>query len=263
VTHGPHENRSRPAVDPLFRSAARAYGARLCAVVLSGTLDDGATGLLSVRARGGTIVVQDPADALFAGMPEAALRAVPSDHTLPVAQIGPVLSALFRRVPGMGGEASMADDGTHDAGMGTPGEDLVVRDLAAQAAGERPGQVTTYTCPECGGVLWQMGAGEGQQFRCHTGHVYSPLSLLAEQSEDLEAALWRCVRMLTEKATLTRQLAAQTRQRVGAAAADRIEQQAVLDDRHIRSLRDLLLTGEPNPTMQSYRVALALNDDAG
>lgn len=259
VNRGPRENRARPAVDPLFRSAARAYGPRLVAVILSGALDDGATGLLSVRARGGTIVVQDPAAAPFPGMPEAALRAVRPDHILPTAAIGPLLPDLLRRLPVEGG-ATMAP---LDDAKETPGETLVTRDLSAQAVGGRPNEVSVYTCPECGGVMWQVGADGAdavEQFRCHTGHVYNPLSLLAQQSEDLEAALWRCVRMLTEKATLTRQLATRERRHGNATRAARIDEQVALDERHIHVLRDQLLSNIPGPPDQAYGIVAALHD---
>lgn len=261
VERGPRENRSRPAIDPLFRSAARAYGPRVIAVVLSGTLDDGATGLLSVRSHGGTIIVQDPADALYDGMPLAALRAVRPDHVLPLAGIAPLLGDLCRQFAHREGATMMTapvNIGQPDGDR--PGEGLVRHDLAAQAAGGRPDQLAPFACPECGGTLWQLGADEEAQFRCHTGHVYSPLTLLAQQSEDLEAALWRCVRMLTEKATLSRQLAAQTLARGNAVAAARIEEQVSLDELHSRVLREQLLGDPPGLLAQALAVDAALAD---
>ena len=264
LSNGPRENRSRPALDPLFRTAARAYGPRVVAVVLSGTLDDGATGLLSVRARGGTIVVQDPADALYGEMPAAALRAVAPDHTLPVAGIGPLLADLARRLAAGGGGVTMATNGPGLwAEDETPGDALVGRDLEEQAGGARPDRLAPLTCPECGGTLWQLGAGDATRFRCHTGHAYSPLALLAQQSEELEGALWRCVRMLTEKAVITRQLAAQARGRGDDRVAARIDEQVALDDTHIRVLRDQLLSARPGPLAQAFAVGAAEADGVG
>ena len=261
VERGPRENRSRPAIDPLFRSAARAYGQRTIAVVLTGTLDDGATGLLSVRAHGGTLIVQNPADALYDGMPRAALRAVRPDHVLPLAEIAPLLGDLCQQYARREGATTMTatvNIGQPDGDR--PGEGLVRHDLAAQAAGARPDQLAPFACPECGGTLWQLGADREVQFRCHTGHIYSPLALLAQQSEDLEAALWRCVRMLTEKATLARQLAAQTLVRGNAAAAARIEEQVALDEHHSRILREQLLSDPANSLAQALAVDAVLAD---
>jgi len=261
VGRGPRENRSRPAIDPLFRSAARAYGSRAIAVVLSGTLDDGATGLLSVRAHGGTLIVQDPADALYDGMPLAALRAVRPDHVLPLAGIAPLLVDLCRQASNREGATTMAATTDMVAPESdSPGEALVRHDLTAQAAGARSDQLAPFACPECGGTLWQLGADEEAQFRCHTGHIYSPLALLAQQSEDLEAALWRCVRMLTEKATLARQLAAQALMRGNAAAAARIHEQVSLDELHSRVLREQLLGDPPGSQEQALAVDAALTD---
>jgi two-component system chemotaxis response regulator CheB len=91
---GPHEHLLRPAVDPLFRSAAVAYGSRVVAVLLSGAGTDGANGLWYVRDRGGITVVQDPEDAQFRFMPENAAHQIEVDHTLPAESIGPLLSRL-------------------------------------------------------------------------------------------------------------------------------------------------------------------------
>jgi two-component system chemotaxis response regulator CheB len=246
LTRGPHENASRPAVDALFRSAARAYGPRVVGVVLSGALGDGSVGLMAIAARGGVTVVQDPEEALFESMPRTALTYVRVDHVLPVRQI-PALLGRLAREPAAYREAigvPMMSD------MDEMIPQLVHRDLAAQERDERSGETTVYTCPECGGTLWQVDHQGLVQFNCHVGHAYASESLLGEMSEELEAALWRCVRMLAEKATLTRQLAGRLRAAGQEAQAARVAEQAHLDDRHGQLIRTVLLDLTPNPGTQ-------------
>ncbi len=173
LSHGPRENRSRPAVDPLFRSAAQAYGPRVVGVVLSGALGDGAMGLVVIAARGGVTVVQDPHEALFDSMPRTALRQTRVDYTLPVAQIAPLLVLLA--------QAPMPEKGWQP--MDNAEENLptlIRRDFNAQAHGQRAGETTVYTCPECGGTLWQIDDNGLIQFNCHVGHSYLAETLLSE-----------------------------------------------------------------------------------
>jgi two-component system chemotaxis response regulator CheB len=242
LTRGPRENSSRPALDPLFRSAARAYGPRVVGVVLSGALGDGSVGLMAIAARGGVTVVQDPEEALFEGMPRTALRYVRVEHVLPVRQIPALLGRLAR------------EPATYHEAIGVPTMSemdemmphLVRRDITAQERDERSGETTVYTCPECGGTLWQVDHQGLVQFNCHVGHAYAPESLLGQMSEEVEAALWRCVRMLTEKATLTRQLAGRLRAAGQEAQAARVAEQAHLDDRHGQLIRTMVLEATSN-----------------
>src|SRR5207248_6103038 len=117
-----------------------------------------------------------------------------------------------------------------------------------QAVGERRGQTAVFSCPECGGTLWQLNEGQLLQFNCHVGHAWSSRSLLIQKSEELERGLWICVRTLVEKATLTRQLASEARARGQEEGAVRLESMAALDDRHVRFIRETLLEAMPNPT---------------
>lgn len=256
LSRGPRENGSRPAVDPLFRTASRVYGPRVVGVVLSGTLGDGAVGLTVVATRGGVTVVQDPDEALFGGMPRAALRYARVDYTLPVAEIPPLLARLAREPVVDKGWRNMSD-------IDEESPVQIRRDIATQARDGRAGETTIYTCPECGGTLWQIERNGLTQFNCHVGHVYAPETLLGHMSEELEAVLWSCVRMLVEKATLTRQLGERLRAEGRVAQAARVEEQAEVDDRHGQLIRDTLLDAPSNPGEQTLVVERALEDVGG
>ncbi len=239
LTRGPRENHSRPAIDPLFRTAARAYGPRVIGVVLSGALYDGSTGLMAIKTRGGVAVVQDPEEAAFAGMPRSALRMVSADHVLPVAGMAAVLIDLVGDAVDTKGDSLVVDDEERLQGV-------IAQDFAEQAENGRAEETTIYTCPDCGGVLWQGGAGADLQFRCHVGHAYGPDLLLHHKSEELEAALWTSLRLLREKATLSRQLAYRTQTQPtdnGPAArqmAERGKDQLELAERYAIAIEELL-----------------------
>ena len=258
LSRGPRENRSRPAVDPLFRTAARAYGPRAVGVILSGALYDGSAGLLALKSRGGVAIVQDPEQAAVDGMPRSALRLTAVDHVVPVEAIGPLLDLLVREpTPASTGTRTETRGATPNGGseMADPDERMtgvIDSTIHAQAAGLRADEVTLYTCPDCGGALFQEDAPV-TRFRCHVGHAYAPEVLLHLKGEELEAALWTCVRMLTEKATLTRQVARRTQELGSPAAAERVEEQAEVDERHAQVLRDLL-DALPGPTDTVYPV---------
>lgn len=241
LDHGPRENHTRPAIDPLFRTAARAYGPRIIGIVLSGALHDGSLGLMSIKTRGGIAIVQDPAEAIVDSMPRNALKLVAADYILPTSEIAPVVTALTREDVGAGG-SPMTDDEERL-------EIVVADDFIEQASGERADETTVYTCPECGGVLWQGDAGPALWFRCHVGHAYAPEILLGQKEEQLEAALWTSLRLLKEKATLSRQLANRSRESGLTSAAERIDERALLDEQHAQAIQELLET-MPGPDQE-------------
>ena len=196
LSRGPSENGHRPAIDPLFRSAARGFGPRVIGVVLTGSRDDGAAGLATIARFGGATIVQDPADAAYPAMPRAAIAAVAVDHVVPVAKIGTLLGELAQQpAPDVLAEPDpLLDEEIETA--------LTIPDGAGVLAGF-PG----YGCPACGGALYEMGSGRLPRYRCRVGHAWSPESLLEEQSAALESALWMALRALTEKAALSHQMA--------------------------------------------------------
>jgi two-component system chemotaxis response regulator CheB len=205
LIRGPRENGHRPAVDPLFRSAAAAYGPRVIGIVLSGTLDDGSAGLVAIKARGGVAVVQDPADALFSGMPEHALESVAVDYQLAVDEMGPVLERLVQEAVG---DAVLAAS----AGMGLE-NDLGEMDGEAMESLDRPGEPSVFTSPECHGTQWEMREADLHRVRCRVGHAYSAETLALGQKDNLEVALWTALRVLEERLTLSQRLACQARER--------------------------------------------------
>jgi two-component system chemotaxis response regulator CheB len=240
LDRGARENHHRPAIDPLFRSAARAYGRRVVGVILSGALYDGAAGLLAVRTAGGVGIVQDPAEADAASMPRTAREIAGADYVLRLADIP---AALVRLV-----HEPVADEGAMI--MPDPIENMperVTEDMAEQQVGGKRGRLTVFTCPECGGAMWQVDQPDLTRFRCHVGHAYYGEVLLAEQAAALEAALWTAVRTFKEKCILGRQLAEQMLAQGDADAAERFAEQAEVDERYSRVIQDQLLRAPPNP----------------
>lgn len=243
VMRGPRENRYRPAVDPLFRSAARAYGSRVVGVVLSGMLDDGAAGLMAIHARGGIGIVQDPNDALFPGMPTRAMRDDHPQYVVPATEIGPLLTRLVHEPTR--GVQEKKDAAPEAMEMET---ELVELDMGAISAPDRPGKPSVFGCPECGGVLWEMEEGPVLRYRCRVGHAYSADSLLSDQTLHLEAALWAALRGLEEKAALVHRLADRARDSGHEMLAARYAEQERDSQHHATAIRELILRGDRAPT---------------
>ena len=202
VIYGPKENRHRPAIDPLFRSLALAYGARAVGVVLTGALDDGTAGLLAIKRRGGIAIVQDPDDALYPGMPKSALAHVAVDHVVPLVGLAPLLKRLSTEV------VSRAEIGSASKDMEIEVK-MAEADPYVQKADKQVGTPAAYSCPECGGVLWEIQDGEMTRFRCRVGHAFSLDSMMAEQAEALEEAIWVALKIVQEQASISRRMAEQ------------------------------------------------------
>lgn len=183
LTRGPRENRARPAIDPLFRSAARAYGESAIGVILTGALNDGTAGLFEIKARGGTTVVQDPRDALCADMPQSALTHVEIDHIAPASSLGALLADLLTRQP------------VTSRPIPSPEE----QEMTTEFKLARPRAIT---CPDCGGALSQSQAGQLTRFTCHIGHAYTAEVMLAAQFVVMEQFIETALRALNERAAL-------------------------------------------------------------
>jgi two-component system, chemotaxis family, protein-glutamate methylesterase/glutaminase len=201
LPRGPRENRHRPAIDALFRSAAYGYGGRVIGVLLTGELDDGTAGLWTVKNRGGTVVVQDPAEAQSSAMPRNALEYVEPDYLVGIRDIAPVIAKLTREAA----NSTRADiDDDKEVALETR---IALEGRALEAGVMGLGPTTPYTCPECHGVLVQLKTGGVPRFRCHTGHAYSANNLLADVTEYVEGSLWNAIRTIEESAMLLTHLA--------------------------------------------------------
>jgi two-component system chemotaxis response regulator CheB len=238
TARGPRENRHRPAVDPLFRSAAAAAGRNVVAVLLTGALDDGTAGLLSIKTYGGVAIVQDPNDALYPGMPASAIEHVNGiDYVLPLSDIGRQLTLTVNASP-PAGEAPAPDRILlMEVRMAELEPDALHDD-------DRPGQPSPYSCPDCGGVLWEVAEKEYLRYRCRVGHAYSPETMLNAQSEVLEEALWMAVKTLEESARLSKRLAAAEHSRGHDWLARRFEQKEAEVRGRVEVIRRHLLRTE-------------------
>jgi two-component system chemotaxis response regulator CheB len=233
LTRDAQENHHRPAIDPLFRSAARHYGTGVIGVVLTGALNDGSAGLMAIRAAGGIAVAQDPEDALIAAMPLSAAELAGVDYRVPADRLAALLTKLVFLPLRVQTNRDLRGDVANlpwNAMEKMP--EVVEQDMKKQMRNDRQGNVSVFTCPECGGALWQVDNTGVVQFRCHVGHAYNGEVLLAEQTEALEAALWTAVRTFREKSVLGRQLAAQERQKGNTTRAERLEEQAAQADQY-------------------------------
>lgn len=249
LSDGPRVNNHRPAVDTLFRSASRWRDSSVVGVVLSGALDDGSIGLLAVAARGGTTIVQAPDDALFPDMPINALHVVRADRVLPADLIAPaIVEAVSERASG---------DGDHEPRsrlMPDPAERPTMPPISE--APHTPGPLdvpegaednelvgpSTYSCPTCGGVLWET-KGDRPSYRCRVGHAFSSGTLDASQEDVVEDALWTVLRTLEERMSLNERLARRARETGDLGAADRFDERRGDASLRAQQIREVLTRG--------------------
>ena len=233
LLRGPKEHHARPAIDPLFRSAARTYGARTIGVVLTGMLDDGTTGMQAIKQSGGTCVVQDPAEAEAPSMPSSVLRYVDVDHCVRLDDLAPLLSRLVRE-PFDGSPTMPSPNRTTHEDDVSLGAGEVIEHLRAV------GSPSTYSCPDCGGTLWQVAGAAPHRYVCHTGHAFTLESLRSAQSVATDAALWSAIRALQEQ----RHLALQALDVAIHAGEDKrastLREKAALLEANFQSLRKLV-----------------------
>jgi len=224
LTLGARENRQRPSVDAMFRSASYAYGNRVIGVVLSGNLDDGSAGLADIKEREGLAIVQDPEDAAAPSMPGNAIESTDVDFILPAEKIGPKIVDLSQAA---GSEVTPISAAPAQTSHKANGNEL-------QLTGQ------SYSCPECGGVLDEVAGNGLTRYRCRVGHLYSPESLLADQSVAFERALWAAVRSMEEQAEFSERLAENSQNKKRPGLARRFSQKASTSRENAKLLRDLL-----------------------
>jgi two-component system chemotaxis response regulator CheB len=231
VVRGPKENRHRPAIDVLFRSVALSYGPRAVGVVLSGSLDDGTAGLLAIKRRGGVTVVQTPAEAAYSGMPESALAGAPVDYCLPLEGIAQLIRQLAAS-PAAAAPEAPAEMAKELATMAV--------DVHRMENDEHPGRPSVYSCPECGGVLWEIEDQQITRYRCRVGHAFSLDSILEEQSESVERALWMVLKTLEERASMLRRMMERASQRAHMATLNRFATQLSEAEAQAQVVRNVL-----------------------
>jgi two-component system chemotaxis response regulator CheB len=224
ITKGPRENGFRPAVDPLFRTAAAAYDRRVIGIVLSGGQNDGTLGMAAIKRAGGITVAQSPDDALVSSMPASAIANVGVDHVLTADQIRTFLLGSLRET----GKKVMA----RRAKQHSPGASTRERPDPAAVGAALPGAPPSeppsmFVCPDCGGTLWEAEENGVLRYRCHVGHAYTAESLLDQQAETLEQAMWTALRSLEEGAALRARMADRARDRGMQTIADRYDEQSV------------------------------------
>lgn len=229
LSRGPRENGHRPAIDVLFRSAARTHRSKVIGVVLSGGRDDGSAGLFAIKARGGVAIVQDPAEALTPNMPQNALDMVEIDFCLPVRQIADLLVQL---VDGKATNIMESPNG------GTSLEDQATAD---RPTSEPPGDQIPVTCPECNGPLYEVKDGDLVNFQCFVGHRFSPESLSEQHTEALERALWTAIRKLKERVVLHQNLFEDRKRNKGEdELMKRLEESVTTAENDLKLLREIL-----------------------
>jgi two-component system chemotaxis response regulator CheB len=230
LTRGPRENGHRPAIDVLFRSAAREHRNRVAGVVLSGGLDDGTAGLYAIKARGGIAIVQDPNEAMTPSMPRSAIAEVDVDYCLPVSQIATALTQLAS------GDATSITDGLNG---GKHMADKITA-TSEEAAIHHPESNVPLSCPECNGPLYEVKEGEIARFQCIVGHAFSPDSLSEQHTDALERALWTAMRTLKERTMLHRRLLERRRNKGEQDLMKRVEESIGTAETDIKLLREIL-----------------------
>ena len=198
LTRGPYENRWRPSIDPLFRSAAAVYGTRCVGIILSGYLDDGVSGLSAIKSCGGVTIVQDPEEAEYTDMPESALKVLQPDYILKADEIPEVLYRLSNQPV--------------DARLPSTPKEIKWEVKMAEAVQSRInmeesiGELTPQTCPDCSGPLWEHKEKNMTRYRCHIGHSYTEKVLLSHQKEIIRSKTYSLFRLLEERKTMLQKI---------------------------------------------------------
>jgi len=240
LLHGPRENHCRPAIDPLFRSAATAFLADTIGVLLSGYLDDGTVGLQAIKACGGMAIVQDPLEAKAMDMPASALQHVDVDRVLRVGDIAPSLVELAAASVRRGARGDDMSVSSAPDWIGIENR-IASRDTDMDDL-EQIGKPSSLTCPECAGALWEVGHKAPIRYRCHTGHAFTARVLETLQRDTVEDAIWGAIRALHEQERLFSKLCDRERQAGNAESAADYAAKAKQAKTHSQTLREVIVT---------------------
>jgi two-component system chemotaxis response regulator CheB len=231
IGHGPAENRFRPSIDVMFRSAAASFGESAIGIVLTGFLNDGTAGMWAIKQSGGHCLVQDPNEAEYPDMPLSVVETMEADYCIPLKAMGNIIRKIAEKKP-----------------VKTIEPPAIVRAesrLSEKAATDLEavselGEKTVYACPDCGGGLWNMNNGRVKHYRCHIGHSYSEKDLQLRQSETIEQTLWVALRMMEERKILLMKLAAENRNKGLEFLHKSVSEQAGQLTTHIEKMKKLL-----------------------
>jgi two-component system chemotaxis response regulator CheB len=248
LARGPRVNHVRPAADVLFQTAARSFGRRAIGITLSGALYDGTAGLNAIKQYGGTAIVQDPEDALVPSMPLSAIRGDGAiDYVLPASEIG---EALIQELESLYAEVGAEEPMVTDDGF----EELIQRAFREQERGERVQEPAIFTCPECGGVMWEFQNGNLLQYRCHVGHTYAAEHYAVLHSSVVENALWVAVRTLEENAALSRRIETRLRASGHVRSAAHFEERSIEAESQATLIRSVIEQTKPPPVATDIEV---------
>lgn len=228
---GPEENRFRPSIDVLFRSAAVAYGSHATGIILSGLLDDGTSGMWAIKRSGGTCIVQDPDEAEFPDMPLSVINNLQVDHILRLDDIGPVLSQVIE---------------SHKGRRRSAPKDVQLESKIAETTAvgihdvEKTGTLSVFACPDCGGNLWEVEGDVIKRYRCHIGHAYTEKDLVVKQAETASRTLWAALRMMEERQHLLKKIEMESGKKSNKHNAEYNAERQNDMQRHITRLKEML-----------------------
>jgi two-component system, chemotaxis family, protein-glutamate methylesterase/glutaminase len=230
IIKGPEENRWRPSIDVLFRSAAAHYNVQTIGIILTGLLDDGTSGMAAIKRCGGITIVQEPGEAEFADMPESVLRNVEVDYRVPIADMGYVLDDIFSK------EIIKVNTIPEEIRIEADITEKMISDIDEM---EKIGKRSQYSCPDCGGGLWSVKNEPVKRFRCFTGHVYYETTLLGKQKQALEESLWEAIRILEERKALL-QSSTDRQEDLSDVQRHEIKNAVTLTEQYIKKIKSIL-----------------------
>jgi two-component system chemotaxis response regulator CheB len=241
VTRGPKENRNRPSVDALFRSAAYHYRDKVIGIVLSGALDDGTSGLWNIKRMGGIAITQELSECLVDSMPASAMEQVDVDFSLPASKMGTLLHQLIHDNAPMETPAGISEKDHPELGLEVA---IAVEGDAFEKGIMNVGKLSPYSCPACHGVLVEIKEGKRSRFRCHTGHAYSTSALVSEITEAVDKSYWEAMRGLEEAAMVLEQAGNELQDANQMAAAELFRTQARIAREQASNLRKTVLSSK-------------------